>query len=338
MIVHLENISKVYYRGLFKRREIRAVSNFNLEVPKKTIVSIVGESGSGKTTVGKIAVGLVLPTKGRVRWLGEDVIADGAVINKKAFKAMRHKFVYIHQDPYSALNPSKNVRQILESVIRRHRGELSIADAERLMHELLERVGLIPPSYFLNKYPHHLSGGMRQRLMIARALVVEPHLMVADEIISMVDPSIRIALIDLLKRIVNEMETSIIFITHDLGAAIYAAQSNPAYVMFRGHVLEAGPADRVALDPKHPYTRALLSNAFIPIVGRPRSVRPLEEVVDRRERVDSQCPFASMCPYLSRECTEYTGKLIKIDSDRYSLCVKASELPPWKPSWLKIVG
>lgn len=322
---------------MFRKRLIKALQSISVEIPNKSMISLVGESGSGKTTLGKILVGLVMPTTGELSWENTVVVKDGRIVQKDFYLSNRHKFVYVHQDPYTALNPSKNVKNILEPVVRKYKKHLSNADRFKYIRELLEEVGLVPAEYFIDKYPHHLSGGMRQRLSLARALIVEPHLIVADEVVSMVDPSIRVSLINLLKKIVENRGTSIVFISHDLGAAVYAAGDNPVYVMLKGLVVEFGPASEVIYRPEHPYTRALISNIPVPLVLSERKVRGLDGVVEsaRNPNVSSLCPFSEMCPLLDSECSSLTpGSYLRVGPDHYSLCVKAGKLPKWRPSWL----
>ncbi len=340
-VLELSSVSKHYYRGLFRKSIVRAVNEVNLSINRGEIRSIVGESGSGKTTVGKISSGLIMPTSGSVKWLDQIVIKDGEIVNDKFFRQNRHRFVYIHQDPYSALNPSMNVYTTLDVVIKKHYPHMSASDRYDYIKRLLEKVGLSPPSYFLNKYPHHLSGGMKQRLVIARTLAVEPYLIVADEVVSMVDPSIRVAIINLLKEISEEYKTSIIFISHDLGAALYAAGDDGyVYVMLKGYIVEAGKVSKVMYDPKHPYTRALIAN--IPAVIRfdsGKRVRPPElvRIYDSESRIiRSICPFADLCPYADEECVSLkTLDYKEVSNDHLSLCVKSEKLPQWRPSWLK---
>ncbi len=322
---------------MFRKRLIKALQSISVEIPNKSMISLVGESGSGKTTLGKILVGLVMPTTGELSWENTVVVKDGRIVQKDFYLSNRHKFVYVHQDPYTALNPSKNVKNILEPVVRKYKKHLSNADRFKYIRELLEEVGLVPAEYFIDKYPHHLSGGMRQRLSLARALITDPHLIVADEVVSMVDPSIRVSLINLLKKIVENRGTSIMFISHDLGAAVYAAGDNPMYVMLKGLVVEFGPASEVIYRPEHPYTRALISNIPVPLVLSERRVRGLDGVMEsaRNPNVSSPCPFSEMCPLLDSECSSLTpGSYLRVGPDHYSLCVKAGKLPKWRPSWL----
>lgn len=339
-VLELIEVSKVYSRGVFRRSLVRAVERASIELSRGEVVSIVGESGSGKTTLGKIAAGLLLPTSGEVRWLGHTVSRDGSIVDREFFRSHRHKFVYIPQDPYSALNPSMTVWTTLDTVVKRHHRGMGSGERLSYIKSLLDRVGLTPPDYFLNKYPHHLSGGMRQRLIIARALAVEPILMVADEVVSMVDPSIRVSIVNLLREISREYSISIIFISHDLGVAMYAAgESGRLYVMLNGLIVESGTSSEVMYDPRHPYTRALIANIPLPMVTTSRSggrrVRP-PELIRQQDPVSLKttrgCPFASLCPYYESLC-EGGLTYIKISGTHYSLCRKAESLPAWRPGW-----
>lgn len=340
-IVKLESISKIFSRGFFRKRVIWALREVTLEIRRKQIISLVGESGSGKTTLGKIITSLIMPTYGRVSWEDVTVIENGRIVDPDLFKKYKNRYIYVHQDPYTALNPSKNVWSTLKPVMDKYMPHAGEADKYKYAKELLEEVGLVPPEYFMDKYPHHLSGGMKQRLMLARALIVDPYLIVTDEIVSMVDPSIRVSIINLLKDLVKGRSISIVFISHDLGVAAYAAEDNPMYVMLKGVVVEAGPAYEILSSPKHPYTRALISNIPIPIPPRNRIVRDLTEIIlesERNIKRESICPFASLCPLYDNTCNSLTLKdYKKINQEHISLCVKADKLPQWSPKWYEEV-
>ncbi|MEM2207431.1 MAG: ABC transporter ATP-binding protein [Sulfolobales archaeon] len=340
-VVAVEKVSKTYSRGLFKKRLISAVQSASLEVSSGELISIVGESGSGKTTLGKLMTGLVLPSSGRLIWRDVDVIKNGRIVNREFYSSNRHRYVYVHQDPYSALNPSKNVWDTLNPVISKYKKHLGTSDKYKTVIELLEEVGLVPADYFIDKYPHHLSGGMRQRLALARALAADPHFIVADEIVSMVDPSIRISLVNLLKDIVKARNISVVFISHDLGISIYAAENNFMYVMLNGVVVEYGPAYEIAYSPEHPYTRALISNTSVPLPSREKRVRELDGVAveDSKPRPNTLCPFASLCPFVDSECSSFElGFYLKAGAKHFSACLKTGKLPKWKPSWLQTLS
>lgn len=340
-VVAVEKVSKTYVRGLFKKRFIKAVQKVSLEVSSGELISIVGESGSGKTTLGKIMTGLVFPSSGKLVWGNAGVIENGKIVDREFYSSNRHRYVYVHQDPYSALNPSKNVWDALNPVISKYRKHLGASDRYRLVIELLEEVGLIPADYFIDKYPHHLSGGMRQRLALARALAADPHFIVADEIVSMVDPSIRVSLINLLRDIVKTRNISVAFISHDLGISIYAAGNSFMYVMLGGVVVEYGPAYEIAYSPEHPYTRALISNASVPLPYREKYVRELDGVAveDSRPRSNTLCPFGALCPLVDSECSYFElGSYVRVGANHFSACPKAGKLPKWKPSWLRVIA
>lgn len=340
-VVAVERVSKTYVRGLFKKRFIDAIRRVSLEVSCGELISIVGESGSGKTTLGKVMTGLVLPDSGKLVWGDADVIKDGRIVNRELYSSNRHRYVYVHQDPYSALNPSKNVWNILSPVVNKYKRHLGASDRYRLVMELLEEVGLVPAEYFIDKYPHHLSGGMRQRLALARALAADPRFIVADEIVSMVDPSIRVSLINLLKNIVKTRNISVVFISHDLGASIYAAENNLMYVMLSGVVVEYGPAYEIAYSPEHPYTRALISNVSVPLPSKRKHVRELDGVVTESEkpRPNTSCPFAPLCPFVDSDCSPLElGSYVRVGANHFSACLKAGRLPKWRPGWLHIAS
>jgi oligopeptide/dipeptide ABC transporter ATP-binding protein len=266
---------------VFKTRqgEVRAVDDVSLQLGPGQVVCLVGESGSGKTTTAKLAAGLRRPTSGVVRYVGQDIWR----MEQREFSAYRRAVQYIHQDPYASLNPVHTVFDTLAAPLRHHRLVSSRSEAVRRTSELLTRVDLSPPESFLFKYPHQLSGGQRQRVSVARALTLEPRLIVADEATSMLDVSIRVSLLHLLSHLRENLGVAFLFITHDLAIAKYFAWQGHIAVMYLGRVVEFGPTPRIINAPQHPYTRALL--AAIP--------EPDPDLTRHRERVPLRSPDAA---------------------------------------------
>nr|WP_260408293.1 ABC transporter ATP-binding protein [Planomonospora venezuelensis] len=270
-------------------------------VGKGGAVSFIGESGCGKTTLGRIVAGLESHDSG-------EIAIDGVPMSSLRPRARRPYFrriQLIHQDPYSALNPTRTIHQALAAPLAlraRQTGRPGSWIDERA-GELLGLVGL-DPGYVLPRYPHQLSGGMRQRVVIARALTVDPEMLVADEAVSMIDVSLRLGILALLRDLRERLGVSVLFITHDVATARYLGDDGELYVIYRGRVVERGPVEAVVSGPVHPYTQSLLS--AIPVLhgleepGAQRVVptEPLDE-----GGPDAGCLFARRCPFATGRCT-----------------------------------
>jgi peptide/nickel transport system ATP-binding protein len=274
---------------------ILAVRDVTLEIPSGSTVCLVGESGCGKTTTGRLLAGIVRPTRGRVLFEGNDVWH--AVGKDRA--RYRRSVQLVHQDPYASLNPVRTVAQTLTAPLLHHGIARGGRDATRRAAELLELVDLEPAEQFLPKYPHQLSGGQRQRVSIARALTVEPRAIVADEAVSMVDVSIRLALLDVLLGLRERLGVAIVLITHDLAVARYFALRGRIAVMYLGRIVEAGPTEDVVGAAAHPYSAALVSAIpeADPEVTRTKKRVPLRSAeVPSLLELPPGCAFHPRCP------------------------------------------
>jgi peptide/nickel transport system ATP-binding protein len=260
-LLAVEGVTKTYSMGgLFGHGAFHAVDkvSFTLDVGRPEIFTIVGESGSGKTTLSRMILNLEPPSAGTIRFRGEDVTrARGARMRMAFMGAMQPIF----QNPFEAFNPLKQLDRYLLMTARRFRDARRRADAEAFADEALRKVGL---SYaeIKGRFPHELSGGQLQRVAIARALIPGPSLLVADEPVSMVDASLRMAIVNLFKTLRDDLKVSIIYITHDLATAYYI--SDRIIIMQRGKVVEGGPARAVLDSPQHPYSILLKSSVLSP--------------------------------------------------------------------------
>jgi len=292
-LIELQGVCRSFYQG---RIRIPVLQDINLAIGENEIVCLVGESGCGKTTTGRIMVNLLEPTAGEVLVRGRP---NGALRGKEQAEHRRALQV-IHQDPFASLNPAHTVGQILSYPLKRHRMTSGRGGLRRRIWELLTLVDLTPPGDIVNKYPHQLSGGQRQRVSIARALTVEPKLIVADEAVSMVDVSIRVSLLKMLHSLRDRLGVAIVFITHDLALAKYFAWEGRIAVMYLGRLVEIGPTPEVIANPAHPYTRALIS--AIPEAD-PEVTRNKERMILRSEDIPSLtqippgCAFHPRCPF-----------------------------------------
>jgi peptide/nickel transport system ATP-binding protein len=251
-VVAVRGLTKDFHQGgLFSRQVVRALRDVSFDLGRGEVVALVGESGSGKSTVARILARLEQPTAGTLLVEGEDVLATEP---RRAGRAYRRRVQMVFQDPFGSLNPVHRVEHFLERPLRIHT-DLTAGARRARMRELMADVGLT--SDMLDVYPHQLSGGQRQRVAIARALAVEPSVILADEPTSMLDVSVRIGVLNLMRRLCDERGISILYITHDLASARYLADRT--LVMFQGLLVEGGDSIEVMAAPAHPYTRLLVS-------------------------------------------------------------------------------
>jgi len=251
-MLEVEGVTKVFKTGMFGKAEMTAVSDVSFAVQSGEVVSLIGESGSGKTTGGRMILRLTGPTAGTISFDGSDVAGLGR-------RELRQYYAHVQgvfQDPFSSYNPVYKVDRVLGMIRSSYLPGLSSSDWKTKLHKSLEAVSL-EPADVLGKYPHQLSGGQLQRLMIARALLLEIRFLVADEIISMLDASTRIDVLNLLGDL-KERGVGILFITHDLSLGNYI--SDKTLILRHGRVVEMGATEKVYANPAHPYTQMLLSS------------------------------------------------------------------------------
>ena len=275
-VLALDNVSKVFGRGEGEVYAARAVS-FALH-PGRTL-ALVGESGSGKTTAARLIMREYEPDSGRLLFRGEPL----GKANTRTLKAYRASVQMVFQDPFSSLNPAHTIRYHLARPLRLHRPELSGAQRQAAIEELLERVKLVP-AQLMGKYPHELSGGQRQRISIARALAVNPQVIVADEPTSMLDVSVRLGILNLLNDMKRQESLALLYITHDIATARYVAED--IMVMYAGQIGEWGAMESVLGNPQHPYTRLLL--AAVPDPERRFAETPPGDELSRIEAIRRQ--------------------------------------------------
>jgi peptide/nickel transport system ATP-binding protein len=314
-IVEVEGL-RVHFpvrKGLFRRTagHVKAVDGVSLAIRPGRTLALVGESGCGKTTAGKALLRLIPPTAGRVVFAGSDL----ASLSPARLRARRGAMQIIFQDPYASLNPRLRIADVLAEGMRSLGIGRDEADRARRMTDLLAQVGL--PADALSRYPHEFSGGQRQRIAIARALAVEPKLIVCDEPTSALDVSVQAQILNLLKALQERHGIAYLFITHNIGIVEYLAHE--VAVMYLGRIVEQGPVARVLGDPRHPYTQALLST--VPALDGRRGAVRLAGELPSAARPPAGCHFHPRCPKVMPECRSVYPEAAAPDGGRIVRCL-----------------
>ena len=317
---------KVHFRidagGMFRHdyRTIRAVDGLSFQVHRAETLGVVGESGCGKSTLARAILGLVRPVSGKVVWLGEDLTRlDDETLRKK-----RRELQLIFQDPLGSLDPRMTVGQIIAEPLKTFYPSMSRMQVRERVSGMLKMVGLLPDQ--INRYPHEFSGGQCQRIGIARALVVNPRLVVCDEPVSALDVSIQAQIVNLLKDLQQKLQLSLIFIAHDLSVVRHV--SDRVLVMYLGKIMEVADRESIYHASRHPYTRALIESVPIPdpAAERARARRSLEGDLPSATNPPSGCVFRTRCPYAIDRCAVEVPGLEMLDSGNQVACIRHREL------------
>ena len=277
---------------------LKAVNRISFELQTGETLGVVGESGCGKSTLARAIIGLAQPNSGSILWNGEELIG----LSEKAMRLKRKDIQMIFQDPLASLNPRMTLGEIIAEPLRTFYPGLSKAESESLVKAMMQKVGLLPNQ--INRYPHEFSGGQCQRIGIARALIVEPKLIICDEPVSALDVSIQAQVINLLKQVQTEMGLAMIFIAHDLSVVKHI--SDRVLVMYLGHAVELGGYGEIYGAPTHPYTQALMSAVPLPDpdAERNKTIQLLPGDLPSPINPPSGCVFRTRCPQADAGCAD----------------------------------
>jgi len=292
---------------------VRAVDGVSFGISKGETLGLVGESGCGKSTVGRAILRLIEPTSGEVWFEGENILEIG----KNDLRRIRREMQIIFQDPYASLNPRLNILSIISEPLKIH-GIGNKTEQKERVGELLQKVGLEPQ--FMFRYPHEFSGGQRQRLGIARALALNPKLIIADEPVSALDVSVQAQVVNLMQDLQAELGLTYLFISH--GLAVVEHISTRVAVMYLGKIVEIATSLELYQNPLHPYTRALLSAIPIPDPRRKRERIILRGDVPTPINPPSGCRFRTRCPLAIEDCARIVPELREIEKGHFAACIR----------------
>ena len=319
-ILEVKNLKKYFQAGRpgwFSRKEhfVHAVDDVDLQLRRGEVVALVGESGCGKSTLALTLMLLEEATEGSIIFEGRDITH----VSDKERKVLRQRIQMVFQDPYESLNPTQTIEEIVSEPLIVHKLSLQGNERKERVIRALEDSGLKPAEDYLHRFPHQLSGGQRQRVVIAGALVLEPHLLLADEPVSMLDVSIRAEIINLLADLRRTRGISVIFITHDLGTVGYFADR--VAVMYLGRIVEIGTMREVLKNPKHPYSQALLSVIPVPNPRMRKKRLILQGETPNPIDLPSGCRFHPRCPVALDVCNHSDPTLMKVTDSHHAACL-----------------
>jgi peptide/nickel transport system ATP-binding protein len=315
-VIEVRNLTKHFPTGgLVSKQVVHALEDVSFSIPRGEVVALVGESGSGKSTTARLLARLMPPSSGEIIYDGKDILKTEP---RAASLDYRGDVQMVFQDPFGSLNPVHPVRYHLERPLKIHKKARGRGEIRDRIHELLDTVGLQPAAEVAARYPYQLSGGQRQRVAFARALAVEPKVMLADEPVSMLDVSIRIGILNLIERLKVDRGISFLYITHDIASARYIAdQTN---VMYAGRMVEGADSRELIDEPAHPYTKLLLSAVPNPHAGLRTQEEPARGEIPSLIDPPPGCPFEPRCPYAMDICRQEMPGISRLNARHWVRC------------------
>lgn len=323
-LIEVEDLKKWFYpkQSLIGRRKapLRAVDGISFSIKKGTSIGIAGESGCGKTTTGKLLLKLYEATEGSFKFDGVEM---NSVLTKQELKDFRRKAQLMFQNPYEALNPRYTIYQSLQEPLIIHQYGTKEVRRKKIIN-ILEKVRLTPVESYLHKFPHQLSGGQLQRIVLARSLVIDPLFLVADEPVSMLDVSVRAGVLNLMREVTSTMGLTTVYISHDLSLIKYLCEET--VIMYLGSIVEKGPTDKILFSPMHPYTMALIS--AVPSSDPDVELKELNinNSITSADNIPEGCKFQNRCPYAQEICFKQEPLLKMTKNDHFVACHFSEEI------------